>query len=150
MKSRILFPVVLMLALAVGGIASPKRAEAQLVTPYLVAMLAGPVSDGSSVILVKKRPNFISWETVLIACTSGAGAGLIAAGLPSVMTFVSTVGGLWNPINWSEAAIFSAYGCIVSGVGGMGGALTELLLISINPKGGHGAPHAQTSELVAN
>lgn len=133
MKVRLLVPA-LALALVLGAFAGAKRAEAQLVTPYLVAMLAGPVSDGSSVILVKKRPNFISWETPLIACTSGAGAGLIAAGLPSLWTF-ATSGGIWNPINWGEALVFSVYGCIISGVGGIGGALTELGLISINPKG---------------
>lgn len=144
MKVRVLV-LALAVALFAGSFGVAKRAEAQLVTPYLVAMLAGPVSDGSSVILVKKRPNFISWETPLIACTSGAGAGMIAAGLPSLWTVVTT--GVWNPINWSEALVYSIYGCIVSGVGGIGGAATEYGLVTLNPGKGHGAP-AQVSELV--
>lgn len=145
---RIILPAFLVFALAIGSVAGAKRAEAQLVTPYLVAMLAGPVTDGASVILVKKRENFISWETPLIACTSGAGAGIIVSVLPQVFTWAST--GFWNPINWAEAAMLSVYGCIVSGVGGIGGAATEWLLVSLNPKHGGGGHGAQTSELVTN
>ena len=87
-------------------------------------------------ILVKKRPNFIGPETPLIACTSGAGAGVIAAALPNIFTLIST--GFWNPIDWAEAFMFAIYGCIVSGVGGIGGALTEWGLVTLNPpEGGH-------------
>ncbi len=135
MKIRGLILAVVALALVAVSPIGAKRAEAQLVTPYLVAMLAGPVSDGSSVILVKKRENFISWETPLIACTSGAGAGVIAAALPALFNTIAT--GFWNPINWGEALLFSIYGCVVSGVGGAGGALTELGLVSMGGSSVH-------------
>jgi hypothetical protein len=133
MKSRFALFAILALALVFGSVAGAKRADAQLITPYFVAMLAGPVSDGSSVILVKKRPNFIGPETPLVACTSGIGAGFLAAALPSLFTYAGT--GIWNPINWGEATLLGIYGCVVSGVGGIGGALTELAMVSM--KGGH-------------
>jgi len=134
MKMRLVAALLLFFAAFAGTTTfGAKQAEAQLITPYFIAMLAGPVSDGSSVILVKKRENFISWETPLIACTSGAGAGLIAAGLPQLFTLATT--GVWLGIDWGEALILSIYGCVVSGVGGIGGALTELGLVSFG--GGH-------------
>lgn len=120
---------ILTLVLAMTSTPTQQANAQQLITPYFIAMLAGPVSDGSSVILVKKRPNFIGPETPLIACTSGAGAGLIVAALPNLFTVLTT--GLWNPINWVEAGVFAIYGCIVSGVGGIGGALTEWILVSL-------------------
>ncbi len=136
MKARILVLAFLSVCLAFGSIAGAKRAQAQLITPYFVAMLAGPVSDGSSVILVKKRENFISIETPIIACTSGAGAGLIVTFLPSLFNWMTT--GLWMPVDMGEALLLSLYGCVVSGVGGVGGALTELLFITLNPPEHHG------------
>jgi len=135
MTSRILIAALVAVGLMLGSVPSAKKAEAQLITPYLVGMLAGPVSDGASVILVKKRPNFISWETPVIACTSGAGAGLIVSALPNLFTWVTT--GFWNPIDWGQALLFSIYGCVVSGVGGIGGALTEWGLVAATGKGGH-------------
>jgi|GEM_PF-6172620 len=133
MKSRFALIAMVAVVLALGSVAGAKRADAQLITPYFVAMLAGPVSDGSSVILVKKRPNFIGPETPIVACTSGAGAGLIAAVLPQIFTYATT--GIMSPIDWAEAGALSLYGCIVSGVGGLGGVLVELGLVSM--KGGH-------------
>lgn len=122
--------VVLVLMLVGNPITSAKRADAALATPYLVAMLSGPISDGASVILLKKRENFVSWQTPAIACVVGAGAGALAATLPSL--YISSVTGFWVPIRAWDIVNFFSYGCAVSGAGGLGGALTELGLAGLS------------------
>lgn len=130
--------LVLAVVLAVGGMTGgAKRAEAQLVTPFLVAMLSGPISDGASIILLKKKPGFVSVDTVVIACAAGMGAGLMASFLPALFTLAGT--GVFGVVDWAKASIYPIYGCIVSGVGGIGGALTELVLTTVKADGGHAA-----------
>jgi len=119
------------ITLAAAPMLTPKPAKAALATPYLVAMLSGPISDGASVILLKKHKDFISWKTPAIACVVGAGAGTLAATLPSF--YISAMTGFWVPIRAWDIVNFFSYGCAVSGFGGLGGALTELGLVSLFP-----------------
>lgn len=98
-----------------------------IVSPYLVAMMAGPVGDGPSVILVKKRENFLSWETPLIACTAGFTAGAMAAGLPAAAALMTT-GATLAPVSASYLIGYGIYGCVVSAVGGAVGVATEMAL----------------------
>lgn len=126
----IAFLVLALLLTATPGPAT-KPAQAALATPYLVAMLSGPISDGASVILLKKKADFVSWKTPFTACVVGAGAGTLAATLPSL--YISSVTGFWVPIRAWDVINFFSYGCVVSGVGGLGGAMTELGLVSLFP-----------------
>jgi len=132
--------------LAAGLLLGAPSARAQqapeLITPFFVAMLAGPVSDGASVILVKKRPNFVSIETPLIACISGFGAGVLAAVLPAAAAFVAS-GGVLGPLSAAYVTGHGTYGCIVSGVGGMVGVATAVAMELVD-----GQPHSPYVEII--
>lgn len=120
---------ILIIIVTITSTSLPQRTQAQtMVTAYFMAMLA-QVSDEITVILVKKRPDFISYKTPLIVCIVGAGAGVIATTLPNLFTVVTL--GVWYPINWVETGLFAAYGCTIAGVGGIGGTLTEWALVSL-------------------
>ena len=114
--------------LTAAAFSPPAQAtQPQIVTPFFVAMLAGPASDGPSVILVKKRDNFISWETPMIACISGFAAGSMAAGLPALAATTGS-GGALAPVSFTYLAGYGLYGCVVSAVGGAIGVATEMAL----------------------
>lgn len=131
------------LAAGVGLGTAPARAQqSEIITPFFVAMLAGPISDGASVILVKKRPNFVSMETPLIACISGFGAGALAAALPAMAATVAS-GGVLTPVSAAYVGSYGTYGCIVSGVGGVVGVATAVVMEMID-----GKPHSPYVEII--
>lgn len=127
--------------LALGAPAANAQ-QSEIITPFFVAMLAGPISDGASVILVKKRPNFVSVETPLIACISGFGAGALAAALPALSATVMS-GGVLAPISAAYVGSYGTYGCIVSGVGGVVGVATAVVMEMID-----GRPHSPYLEII--
>lgn len=119
---------ILLASVGLGLLAGAGPARAQLVTPYLIAMLSGPIND-ATVILVKKRPNFISWETPVVACSTGVGAGVIATVAPPLIWRA----GATAAFDWVRAVTYPLYGCVISAVGGLGAATTEWLLVSAEP-----------------
>lgn len=124
------------------GAPQARAQQSEIITPFFVAMLAGPVSDGASVILVKKRPNFVSLETPLIACISGFGAGALAAALPALSATVMS-GGVLAPLSAAYVGSYGTYGCIVSGVGGVAGVATAVVMEMID-----GRPHSPYVEII--
>lgn len=132
---------ILAAGLAVGAPAA-RAQQSEIITPFFVAMLAGPISDGASVILVKKRPNFVSFETPLIACISGFGAGALAAALPAMSATVLS-GGVLAPVSAAYLGGYGTYGCIVSGVGGAVGVATAIVMEMID-----GRPHSPYVEII--
>lgn len=125
--------------------AAPAQAQADysnIITPYFIAMVAGPVSDGASVILVKKRPNFVSVETPVIACISGFGAGALASMLPAIVATVVS-GGILAPLSAAYVLNHGTYGCIVSGVGGLVGIGTAVAMEAVD-----GRPHSPYVEII--
>lgn len=89
--------------------------------------LSPVLAFGPSVILLKKRDNFASWETVLAACLVGVSAGTLAATLPAV-TATMTTGPLLAPLSASYVAGYAVYGCAVSAMGGLSGIAAEMAL----------------------
>jgi hypothetical protein len=136
--------VLLLLALfaTAPSVARAQTAADGIITPYFIAMVAGPVSDGASVILVKKRPNFVSVETPTIACISGFGAGALAAALPVIAATVAS-GGVLAPLSGAYVVNHGIYGCIVSGVGGLVGVATAVVMEMID-----GQPHSPYVEII--
>lgn len=138
--------VIAVMALLVS--LSPRQASAQglsaeqIISPYFIAMLAGPINDGASVILVKKRPNFISIETPIIGCISGFGAGALAAAAPAVAMTVAS-GGVLAPLSAGYVANHGLFGCIVSGVGGIVGIATAAAMELYD-----GKPHSPYIEII--
>lgn len=124
------------------GAPQARAQQSEIITPFFVAMLAGPVSDGASVILVKKRPNFVSIETPVIACISGFGAGALAAALPALSATVMS-GGVLAPLSAAYVGSYGTYGCIVSGVGGVVGVATAVVMEMID-----GKPHSPYVEII--
>lgn len=103
---RLALPVFLAAALA----AAP--AQAQLFDPYIIGMMAGPVSDGPSVLVLKKREErFMSAETLIIACSAGAVSGAVAHGLPGLAAMATGVG---VPLGAMALAGTGVFGCVVS------------------------------------
>lgn len=125
-----------------GATAARAQQHSDIITPFFIAMVAGPVSDGASVILVKKRPNFVSIETPVIACISGFGAGALAASLPAAAAAVAS-GGVFAPLSASYVVGHGTYGCIVSGVGGLVGVATAVVMEMID-----GRPHSPYVEII--
>jgi hypothetical protein len=138
---RFIFSVLASLMFLPGG-AKAQNAADGIITPYFIAMVAGPVSDGASVILVKKRPNFVSIETPVIACISGFGAGALAAALPAAAATVAS-GGVLAPLSGAYVVNHGIYGCIVSGVGGIVGVATAVAMEMID-----GKPHSPYVEII--
>lgn len=103
-----------------GGLAAaglvPTSAHAQLFDPYIIGMMAGPVSDGPSVLVLKKRQDkFMSTDTLVIACVAGAASSLVAHALPVLAAAVSGIG---LPVGMASLMGTSVFGCLVGAGGG--------------------------------
>ncbi|MEI6987342.1 MAG: hypothetical protein WCK65_14565 [Rhodospirillaceae bacterium] len=135
---RIFLTLVLVL---VASLAPAKLATAQLFDPYLIGMMAGPVSDGPSLLLLKKRRDkFMSSETLVIACSAGAVSGLVAHGLPLLAVAAGT--GIAAPLGPVALVGASLFGCIVSAGAGAVAIGTQWLLnmFQTPPKTGFSRP----------
>ncbi len=112
-------------ALALGGATTlglPGSAQAQLFDPYIISMMAGPVSDGPSVLLLKKRAEkFMSPDTVIIACSAGAVAGMVAHSLPALA-------GVAAPLTAVALLGTGLFGCAIGAGGGATAIGTQWLL----------------------
>jgi hypothetical protein len=112
------------LGLAIGG--GPGPAAAQLFDPYIIGMMAGPVSDGPSILVLKKRAEkFMSGDTLIIACTAGAASGVVAHGLPALAAMASGLGAPLGLVAMTGTAVF---GCLVGAGAGATAMGTQWLL----------------------
>ena len=101
-------------------------ARAHLFNPYLIGMMAGPVSDGPAILLLKRRGDaFMSFDTLTIACVAGAASGVVAHELPAIAAVLS---GFSAP--FSAAAILgtSVFGCLIGSGGGAAAVATQAIL----------------------
>ena len=123
--------VALALGLAASPLWSAGCARAQLFDPYIIGMMAGPVSDGPSVLLLKKREDkFMSPETLVIACTAGAASGVVAHGLPILAAAASGIGA---PFGAAALLGTGVFGCVVGAGAGATAIGTQWLLHRIRP-----------------
>ncbi|MEI6559150.1 MAG: hypothetical protein WCO00_12165 [Rhodospirillaceae bacterium] len=121
-------PALAAALLAAGG---PGPAAAQLFDPYIIGMMAGPVSDGPSVLLLKKREDkFMSPETVIIACSAGAVSGVVAHGLPALAAAASGIGA---PLGAAALLGTGLFGCVVGAGAGATAIGTQWLLHRLSP-----------------
>jgi hypothetical protein len=105
---------------------APLPAPAQLFDPYIIGMMAGPVSDGPSILLLKKRgERFLSTDTLAIACSAGAASGVVAHGLPAIAMAAS---GVAAPVSLAALAGTSLFGCAVGAGAGLAAMATQLTL----------------------
>jgi len=87
-------------------------------------MMAGPVSDGPSILVLKKRENkFVSTDTLIIACSAGAVSGAVAHALPALALLAS---GVAAPIGVATIAGTGVFGCIISAAAGAVAIGTQL------------------------
>ncbi|MEI7608963.1 MAG: hypothetical protein WCJ64_16415 [Rhodospirillaceae bacterium] len=108
----------------------PTPAHAQLFDPYIIGMMAGPVSDGPSVLLLKKREEkFLSTDTLAIACVAGAASSVVAHGLPAIAVAMSGIG---FPIGAASLAGSSVFGCLVGAGGGATAMATQVTLNAVH------------------
>ena len=115
------------LAVAALILCGAGEARAQLFDPYLIGMMAGPVSDGPAILLLKKRQEkFMSADTLVIACTAGAASGMVAHGLPALAAGGAALGG---------AAMLGTglFGCVVGAGAGATAIATQWLLNLLLP-----------------
>lgn len=118
--------VALLLALCAAG-----SARAQLFDPYIIGMMAGPVSDGPSILLLKKREDkFMSPETLVIACSAGAASGVVAHGLPALAAAATGIGA---PLGAAALLGTGVFGCIVGAGAGATAIGTQWLLHRLKP-----------------
>jgi hypothetical protein len=107
-------------------VASTLPVQAQIFDPYIIGMMAGPVSDGPSVLLLKKRESkFMSYDTLAIACVAGAASSVVAHSLPAMVAAASGVG---VPIGVASLAGSSVFGCLVGAGGGAAAMGTQATL----------------------
>ena len=135
----------LALALFVATSAAPSAdgARAQLFDPYIIGMMAGPVSDGPSVLLLKKREDkFMSPETLVIACTAGAASGMVAHGLPALAAAATGIGA---PLGAAALLGTGAFGCVIGAGAGATAIGTQWLLRLTRPAAPPAAPDSQDS-----
>jgi len=121
--------------LALCAVAAPlcvaDSARAQLFDPYIIGMMAGPVSDGPSVLLLKKREDkFMSPETLIIACSAGAASGVVAHGLPALAAAASGIGA---PLGAAALLGTGVFGCVVGAGAGATAIGTQWLLHLLKP-----------------
>ena len=115
------FALVMLLSVLV-----PVQASAQIFDPYIIGMMAGPVSDGPSVLVLKKRQDrFMSLDTMVIACVAGAVSSVVAHGLPALALAATGVGGALGAVALVEPSVF---GCLVGAGGGATAIGTQALL----------------------
>ena len=101
-------------------------ARAQLFDPYIIGMMAGPVSDGPSVLLLKKREDkFMSPDTLVIACSAGAASGIVAHSLPALAAAMTGVGA---PFGAAALAGTGVFGCLIGAGAGATAIGTQWLL----------------------
>jgi len=118
-------------ALALALTAGAPPAAAQLFDPYIVGMMAGPVSDGPSVLVLKKRQDkFMSADTLIIACSAGAVSGVVAHGLP-VLAAAAT--GIGAPLGAAALLGTSVFGCVVGAGAGAVAIGTQWLINAGKP-----------------
>lgn len=123
--------VASVLALAAVLALAPDRAAAQLFDPYIIGMMAGPVSDGPSVLVLKRRAEkFMSADTVIIACSAGAVSGVVAHSLPALAALAT---GLGAPLGALALAGTSVFGCLVGAGAGATAIGTQWLLDRLQP-----------------
>ncbi len=121
MARSYLFGIALCLA-----VLPPIPCKAQLFDPYIIGMMAGPVSDGPSVLLLKKREDkFLSTDTLAIACVAGAASSLVAHALPAMAAAASGVG---LPIGVASLMGSTVFGCLVGAGGGAAAMGTQMAL----------------------
>jgi hypothetical protein len=102
------------------AILMPVPTRAQIFDPYIIGMMAGPVSDGPSVLVLKKRQDkFMSVDTLVIACVAGAASSVVAHALPALAAATTGVGGMIGAASLMGSSVF---GCLV-GVGGGAAAI---------------------------
>ncbi len=118
----------LALALFVATSAAPSAdgARAQLFDPYIIGMMAGPVSDGPSVLLLKKREDkFMSGDTLIIACSAGAASGVVAHSLPALAALATGIGA---PLGATALLGTGLFGCVIGAGAGATAIGTQWLL----------------------
>ncbi len=116
---------VVILAL-IGVLIGPSSARAQLFDPYIIGMMAGPVSDGPSVLVLKKRQDkFMSLDTLVIACVAGAASSVVAHALPAIAAAASGVGLSMGVASLVNSSVF---GCLVGAGGGAAAIGTQATL----------------------
>ena len=125
---------------------APGGARAQLFDPYIIGMMAGPVSDGPSVLLLKKREDrFMSPDTLVIACTAGAASGVVAHSLPALAAMAT---GLGAPLGAAALAGTGVFGCIVGAGAGATAIGTQWLLHRLKPEAAAPAPEGEAAHIV--
>ncbi len=125
---------------------APGDARAQLFDPYIIGMMAGPVSDGPSVLLLKKRQDrFMSPDTLVIACTAGAASGIVAHSLPALAAMAT---GLGAPLGAAALAGTGVFGCIVGAGAGATAIGTQWLLHHLKPETAAPAPDEDPAHIV--
>ena len=118
--------IVVAASFAVLAALQPVRASAQLFDPYIVGMMAGPVSDGPSILLLKRRGDkFLGPDTLVIACVAGAASGVVAHALPG---FAALASGLGFPIGAASLAVSTVFGCLIGAGGGAAAMATQMTL----------------------
>ncbi len=124
MTRAALFHITICLALL-----APVPGEAQIFDPYIVGMMAGPVSDGPSILLLKKREDkFLGPDTLAIACVAGAASSVVAHALPALAAAASGIGA---PIGVASLMGSSVFGCLVGAGGGAAAIGTQITLNSV-------------------
>ena len=122
--------IVVVAAVAVLAALQPLPAAAQLFDPYIVGMMAGPVSDGPSILVLKRRGDkFLGSDTLVIACVAGAASGVVAHALPG---FAAVASGLGFPIAAASLAVSTAFGCLIGAGGGAAAIATQLTLNALH------------------
>ena len=110
----------------IGMLIGPSSAQAQLFDPYIIGMMAGPVSDGPSVLVLKKRQDkFMSLDTLVIACVAGAASSVVAHALPAIAAAAS---GLGLSVGVASLVNSSVFGCLVGAGGGAAAIGTQATL----------------------
>ncbi|CAK0749808.1 hypothetical protein WCLP8_2050008 [uncultured Gammaproteobacteria bacterium] len=99
-------------------------ARAQGVDLGILMLLAGPVSEAvqETILLIRRGDNFISVDSLVVACTAGASAGVMV-GVAPALGFTAT--GIAAPVAATYvlgAAILSCGMALVGGAAGMGTA----------------------------
>lgn len=112
------------ITLALPLMFSAGNARAQAVDLGMLMLLAGPVSEAvqETVLLIRRGDNFISTDSLIVACTAGASAGIMV-GVAPALGFTAT--GVAAPVAATYvlgAAILSCGMAIASGAAGMGTA----------------------------
>ncbi len=111
--------------LALILIATPiRRGQAQMFDLTLILLLTGPLSEAvqETVLLIRRGDNFITLDSLAVACAGGGSAGAMVAYLPALGV---TPTGIAAPAALGYVVGATALGCTMAVVSSLAGMTTQ-------------------------